>query len=206
MLTAQSAILELLPIGLEARCLGQSRHFGWWIDEQQEFALTTESSSDLKLPTSIHIDRELSVGMKIIRISSTDFEINGNRARISKVVDTPCLEKSKRIGLGTQVTALSQKIGQGTGLTPFYDDVLAGYLLMTNPNQIPNPRIWSGYRTTTFSKTLLDLAARGYGVDAAVSYAENQTIEAANQLRDWGSTSGLGILTGIDLVAGEEAA
>ena len=67
-------------------------------------------------------------------------------------------------------------------------------------------RSWSGYRTTTFSKTLLDLAARGYGVDAAVSYAENQTIEAANQLRDWGSTSGLGILTGIDLVAGEEAA
>ena len=206
MLTAQSAILEVLPVGLEARCLGVSKDFGWWIDEQKELALTTESSSNLKLPTSIHIDGKFFVGMKIVRISSTDFEIAGKRVRISKIVDTPRLHKSKRVGLGKKVTALSQKIGQGAGLTPFCDDVLAGYLLMTNPNLIPNPRIWSGYRTTTFSKTLLDLAARGYGVDSAISYAENRSIEAADELRNWGSSSGLGILTGIDLVSGEEAA
>ena len=93
-------------------------------------------------------------------------------------------------------------IGRGDGLTPYYDDVLCGWLAIQRAAGLPTPEVDAAvrsclHRTTLLSATLLDCAMHGEVIPefAAWLTAPGDPARAA-ALAAVGHTSGRGMLLG----------
>jgi len=96
-------------------------------------------------------------------------------------------------------------LGRGTGLTPYGDDVLCGWLAIHRAAGVPTPDLDEQVRrllprTTLLSATLLDCALRGEVVPEFAAYvaALGTSAQAAAEsaLRSVGGSSGTGLLEG----------
>jgi hypothetical protein len=96
---------------------------------------------------------------------------------------------------------VSRLIGRGPGLTPYYDDVLAGLLVTLAALRSPTfqplgeaVRALAPTRTTFVSAALLHHATRGECIPQLAAALNGDGIDA---LRDVGHTSGAGLIEGM---------
>ena len=133
--------------------------------------------------------------------------VGGSPVRIGRVVDV----RARRLALAWPETSAmtppgsAEPVGRGPGLTPYGDDVLAGWLVARWAAGSPNTEVVDAVRrlrtrTTALSATLLDCAARGETLPElsawlrALGTSGERAAEAA--LLAVGATSGAGLLAG----------
>lgn len=99
------------------------------------------------------------------------------------------------------IPPVERLIGRGPGLTPYYDDVLAGLLVtlaaLGSPKLQPlgaAVRALAPTRTTFVSAALLHHAARGECIPELAAFLSGET----DALRDVGHTSGAGLVEGVN--------
>lgn len=106
-------------------------------------------------------------------------------------------------------------LGLGRGLTPEGDDLLAGWLVAARSIGHPEfkeirAQILSNAcrKTTTFSATLLEYAAEGYGIAPLIDYVNaclqgsNKSNEIRRRLERVGHTSGEALAIGVEIAFG----
>jgi hypothetical protein len=99
---------------------------------------------------------------------------------------------------------LDRLIGNGPGLTPLGDDVVAGWLATRAALGLPDKAVADGVRrrrhaTTLLSATLLDCALRGEALPQLASWLAAPGDATAEALLAVGATSGAGLMTGAAL-------
>jgi len=137
--------------------------------------------------------------------------IDGTPLRVGRIdVSTGCVEPriapvGGRVNTPMDPHAAASLVGAGTGLTPYGDDVLCGWLAMHRAARVKTPEIDDAvrgllHRTTLLSATLLDCAIHGEVVPEFAAYvaALGTPAEAdcAGALSAVGGSSGAGLLRG----------
>ncbi|SFB74556.1 Protein of unknown function [Nocardioides terrae] len=132
--------------------------------------------------------------------------LDGSPLPIGRIVDV-AVPRIPAAGRAEQPSAarVAELVGSGTGLTPYGDDVLCGWLAMHRAAGVQTPAVDAAvrsllHRTTLLSATLLDCALHGEVLpefaDWVRALGTSDEAAATAALEGIGHTSGRGLLTG----------
>ena len=219
-LLSQISLDTLLPFTRPEKFdrLGRSSKISWWQGSAGSF-LTIENKALSALPTSLIYcspDRVAHDSVRadlmpadVERLSASEWIIDGQQLSIVRKLRTPfVLKVPPYMTIPHEVEDLLRAhIGEGTGLTPEGDDVLAGFLIAARAlgiNHSLSPSDWNTSTTTSFSSTLLNAAHEGFAI-SIVEMAVRELVHSGcittyrSELTAIGATSGTAMLRGMEL-------
>ena len=196
--------------------LGSSRTLIWLaIDDR---ALTIQRStpdSQIALPTSIFLAGAKPLTALEISLRDGLLAIDDSPLQISRWWRPPRALLHHSATTFTPAPKIEGLLGLGRGLTPEGDDLLAGWLVAAR--SIGHPEFEevrahilsnASINTTTFSATLLEYAAQGYGIAPLIDYV-NACLQGSNKasairmrLEGVGHTSGEALAIGVEIALG----
>ena len=174
--------------------------------------------SPIALPTSIFLaGANLLAPLTEVEISLRDgrLAINNAPLPIRRWWRPPRAQLVHFATTFTRAPKIDPLLGLGRGLTPEGDDLLAGWLVAARSIGHPEfkkirAQILSNAcrKTTTFSATLLEYAAEGYGIAPLIDYVNaylqgsNKSNEIRRRLERVGHTSGEALAIGVEIALG----
>ena len=219
-LLSQNSLETLIPFTRPEKFqrLGRSSKISWWQGSEGSF-LTIENEAAAALPTSLiycspaRVARDSfpanAMPADVERLSESEWLIDGQRLSIIRKLRTPFVLKiPPHMTIPYEVEDLLRAhIGDGTGLTPEGDDVIAGFLIAARAlgiNHSLSPSDWSTSTTTSFSSALLNSAHAGFAI-SIVEKAIRELVHSGciakcrSELTAIGDTSGTAMIRGMEL-------